>query len=551
MRPALQHAARSLTDYAVLTFAQARPGAAAHLAQPSSVCFQCKLRAFSAAPLPPRTRTLPPPVRASIRQWSSTARLLQEKPPPGSQDPQLPAVEDAAKRSSDPSSQKAPELPPSPTDSVPSWIETPPPPSREPESSHAAASPPPQPERVEQVPDEKLPSHRQGLRWEIYKRASAYFDELLPKLILVGQKVNSYTGTDYSGIEALRQEIKQQERFVKSRRAQVEDAKRELEAALSQQQASQKEVVGLLERKHSWSATDLERYMSLIRSEHLNDQAVRSAKDAVLSADRALEEARAHLEKRERAQYHEEQIWSDTIRRNSTWVTIGLMGANILLLLSQLVAIEPWRRRRLVREIKNALDERTMTAAAPAPFGAGVADLATTAAATTAPEKASDPAEAAEVRSADAVEKEIDDVVEPAGVPLERVEPTDTPETVTADRSGPEPTMPLPLPETTTVEASPVEATPVEAVPVEAVPVEAAPVEATRIAKERPTPTTAQEKMAVFAQDCSLYMRDLFSERAVSVRKVDVTAAALQGAAAGAALMGMLVLAFLRADGSN
>ncbi|KAL1643661.1 sensitivity to high expression protein she9 [Diplodia intermedia] len=543
MRPALQHAARSLTDYAVLTFAQARPGAAAHLTQPSSVCFQCKLRAFSAAPLPPRTKTPPASVRAPIRQWSSTAKLWQEKPPSRSHDPQSPAVEDAARRASDPSSQQPPELPPSPTDSVPSSIETAPPPSREPEFSHAASSPPPlQPERVEQVPDEKLPSHRQGLRWEIYKRASAYFDELLPKLILVGQKVNSYTGTDYSGIEALRQEIKQQERFVKSRRAQVEDAKRELEAALSQQQASQKEVVGLLERKHSWSATDLERYMSLIRSEHLNDQAVRSAKDAVLSADRALEEARAHLEKRERAQYHEEQIWSDTIRRNSTWVTIGLMGANILLLLSQLVAIEPWRRRRLVREIKNALDERTMTATAPATAGAGVADLPITTVATPATEKATDLAEAAEVRSADAVQKEIDDVVEPAGVPLERVEPTtDAPETVTADLSGPEPTIPLPTPEATPVETTPAEITPAETTTFEAAPV----------SEERPAPTTAQEKLAAFAEDCDLYVRDLFSERAISIRKVDVTAAALQGAAAGAALMGVVVLALLRANGSN
>jgi sensitive to high expression protein 9, mitochondrial len=96
--------------------------------------------------------------------------------------------------------------------------------------------------------------------------------------------------------------------------------------------------------------------MSLIRSEHVNDQAVREAKDAVLAAETSLEEARSQLEKRERAQYHEEQIWSDTIRRNSTWVTFGLMGFNIFLLLASLVVFEPWRRRRMVREIKTALE---------------------------------------------------------------------------------------------------------------------------------------------------------------------------------------------------
>jgi sensitive to high expression protein 9 len=35
-------------------------------------------------------------------------------------------------------------------------------------------------------------------------------DEVLPKLALVTQKVNTYTGTDYSGVEALRREIKEQ-----------------------------------------------------------------------------------------------------------------------------------------------------------------------------------------------------------------------------------------------------------------------------------------------------------------------------------------------------
>jgi sensitive to high expression protein 9 len=97
--------------------------------------------------------------------------------------------------------------------------------------------------------------------------------------------------------------------------------------------------------------------MSLIRSEHAHDQAVEASKDAVTQAEQALEEARARLEKRERAQYHEEQIWSDTIRRNSSWVTFGLMGVNFVLLVVNLVAIEPWRRNRMVREIKSAMKE--------------------------------------------------------------------------------------------------------------------------------------------------------------------------------------------------
>lgn len=113
--------------------------------------------------------------------------------------------------------------------------------------------------------------------------------------------------------------------------------------------------------------------MSLIRSEHINDQAIRQAKDSVISAEAALEEARTQLEKRERAQYHEEQIWSDTIRRNSTWVTFVLMGVNIFLLLLSLAILEPWRRRRMVREIKSALEaQKVAIEAVPAAAAATI-----------------------------------------------------------------------------------------------------------------------------------------------------------------------------------
>jgi sensitive to high expression protein 9 len=96
--------------------------------------------------------------------------------------------------------------------------------------------------------------------------------------------------------------------------------------------------------------------MALIRSEHAHDQAIEASKDAVKSAEVSLEESRARLEKRERSQYHEEQIWSDTIRRNSTWVTFGLMGFNIVLLFVSIIGVEPWRRKRLVKEIETILE---------------------------------------------------------------------------------------------------------------------------------------------------------------------------------------------------
>ena len=65
-------------------------------------------------------------------------------------------------------------------------------------------------DEVKRVPDEHLPSHQERQRSNLEKRFTALMDELLPKIAVVTHKVNTYTGTDYSGLEALSREIKDQ-----------------------------------------------------------------------------------------------------------------------------------------------------------------------------------------------------------------------------------------------------------------------------------------------------------------------------------------------------
>lgn len=203
-----------------------------------------------------------------------------------------------------------------------------------------------------------LPSQNEKQRWQIAKRWSAVMDNVLARASVAGQHINVYTGTDYTGIEALRKEILAQEEQVRTQHLAVAVAKDAHAQARKKQTASQKEVVGLLERKASWSQADLERYMALVRSEHIDDQAVQRAAEELAASERQLEASRALVEKLERQQYHEEQIWSDTIRRNSTWVTMCLMGINIVLLLAQISIFEPYRRRKIVDQIEQALDHR-------------------------------------------------------------------------------------------------------------------------------------------------------------------------------------------------
>lgn len=370
-------------------------------------------------------------------------------------------------------------------------------------------------DNIARVPDEQLPSHRERQRWSLSKRLSDAMDNLLPKLALVTQKVNTYTGTDYSGVEALRREIQEQEKLVKARRLAIDEKKQALDTALAHQAASQKEVVALLERKHSWSSSDLERYMSLIRSEHINDQAVREGKEAVANAENALEEARAQLEKRERAQYHEEQIWSDTIRRNSTWVTFGLMGVNIFLLLLSLAVLEPWRRRRMVREIKTALEAQILA-------------MENTPASTTLTPAAAAAAEAAAAQHVIPASEPIGDET------LAQIPPqtsatsssTTTPPTPTVVVQDP-PTLVDPALESDTPDPASTPPTPQDSLPV-----------ATDFEDAPSSPRSTLQQWQHHVRAAAL---DVVSDRVISIRRIDYTAAVLQGAAAGAVITAALV----------
>jgi sensitive to high expression protein 9 len=329
-------------------------------------------------------------------------------------------------------------------------------------------------------------------------------DNFLTKATLASQQINTYTGTDFSGIEALRNEIVAQEKQVKARHAAVTAQKdRHMEAHVKQA-SSQKEIVSLLERKSSWLPSDLERYMTLVRSEHLDEQAVQKAKEDLAEAERDLEDTRAMLEKLERKQYHEEQIWSDTIRRNSTWVTIGLMGVNIFLLLAQIIFFEPYRRRKIVREMKEALDERGMA-------GPGVLQAAT-------------PTE---------VMKQVAEAETPKEVPVEVVETEAKVEPMPVAAQLVETAAPVEAPSETVAESVSIAEEP--ALAADASPIEQVPVS---IWKQLELATSWEQRLEI----SKAAFFDLFSERVVHLKQVDVTTIALQGAATGIAAMGVLFL---------
>ncbi|KAL3476083.1 Mdm33 family-domain-containing protein [Aspergillus californicus] len=195
--------------------------------------------------------------------------------------------------------------------------------------------------------DGGLPSYLENRRLQVTKQFSTMMDNLQSNVFVAGQRLNDFTG--YTSIETLKLNILEQEERLRTARLQVRSAKEAYAAAINRRSTSQREVNELLQRKHAWSPADLERFTHLYRNDHTNEVAENETQEALSAAERASEEAAAQLTKNILSRYHEEQVWSDKIRRMSTWGTWGLMGMNVLLFLIFQIAVEPWRRKRLVK----------------------------------------------------------------------------------------------------------------------------------------------------------------------------------------------------------
>ena len=147
------------------------------------------------------------------------------------------------------------------------------------------------------------------------------------------------------------------EQLLEKTRSSLQAAREAYSTAISQRSSSQREVNELLQRKHAWTPNDLERFTTLYRSDHANEQTETAAQDNLAATERRAEEAATKLSASILARYHEEQIWSDKIRRMSTWGTWGLMGVNVLLFLVFQIGVEPWRRKRLVKGFEEKVME--------------------------------------------------------------------------------------------------------------------------------------------------------------------------------------------------
>ncbi|KGQ01749.1 hypothetical protein PAAG_11467 [Paracoccidioides lutzii Pb01] len=344
----------------------------------------------------------------------------------------------------------------------------------------------------------RLPSQVEKRRSDISKQFTRLMDNIQSNIFIAGQRLNDLTG--YSGIEKLKQDILSQV----------------YSSAINRRSASQREVNELLQRKHAWTPTDLERFTSLYRSDHANERAETDAQEALVVAEREAEEAAAVLSKSILSRYHEEQIWSDKIRRMSTWGTWGLMGVNVLLFLIFQVAVEPWRRRRLVKgfeeKVMEALEKENGLKQGP-----GVESIPASASASASATDAAGAVAAMQIAQSSAVSTPVSTLV-----------------------SVLDETQPGPSEASLAIEPEVLDSIGL------APSIHTHPTEPLSPSSNPPTTTTPP-----FSPDITLSpdfwaqtIHDLFSERRITLSQRELTTVALQSAAAGAAMMGVLIAIF-------
>lgn len=184
-------------------------------------------------------------------------------------------------------------------------------------------------------------------------------DNFQTRLLTATQTLNDLTG--YSAIEQIKRQNAQLEVAHGAAQTRLRDARHNYKSLTMHRASTQREVTTLLARKDTWNPLDLERFTSLYRLDHELEAQVAQAAQELTEAETEESKLSADLNAGILKRYHEEQIWSDRIRRQSTWGTWGLMGVNVLLFLVLQFVAEPWRRKRLMKGIaeneKGVIDE--------------------------------------------------------------------------------------------------------------------------------------------------------------------------------------------------
>ncbi|KAL1719661.1 Mdm33 family-domain-containing protein [Schizophyllum commune] len=230
--------------------------------------------------------------------------------------------------------------------------------SSQPESASNSPSDPPTPSKAEEILAQlqtRLREFAEQTAIAVRNRADDFTARSKSTFSQLGAELNRVTG--YEEIDALKKDVVARETHINEARKAARDAKLAYERAVLQRSNSQREVNDLLQRKSTWTDTDVSRFTTLVREDHLFEQAELRAKAQADAAEEAVEREFTALMQAILARYHEEQVWSDKIRSASTYGQLAALALNLLVFILATVAVEPWKRRRLAATFERKVEE--------------------------------------------------------------------------------------------------------------------------------------------------------------------------------------------------
>lgn len=180
--------------------------------------------------------------------------------------------------------------------------------------------------------------------------------QLFENLGLLSNLINDITG--YTEVNNAKQNIDKFEKQVSEAQQVVKLRKQQYSDAINTRTKTQKDINELLTRKHSWTPSDLEHFTHLYREDHASGPMVKTAEENLEKSELALEQIRGSLVKEISKKYHEEYLWNIKMRGLSSWVTVGLMVLNIVILLLTQTFFEPLKVQRIVNNFEERFEQR-------------------------------------------------------------------------------------------------------------------------------------------------------------------------------------------------
>ncbi|TIB00673.1 hypothetical protein E3P94_02014 [Wallemia ichthyophaga] len=175
------------------------------------------------------------------------------------------------------------------------------------------------------------------------------------RIQLMSGQLNRLTG--YERIEKLKAVVIDAEQAIKHSRGMLVDSKQEYGKYTEMRRSSQKQVNDLLSNKSSWGDVELNRFTQLVKSDHSIEKLEKEYSGKVEEYERLVDRGFEKLLKSILERYHEEQIWSDKIRSVSSNYTLMALSVNVLVFLTAIVFVEPWKRSKMLKELEINLDQ--------------------------------------------------------------------------------------------------------------------------------------------------------------------------------------------------